>query len=192
MARVLVARQLPFHRDRVIDVPSKFVYDLPGPDPTAGSDPSAICPPIKLGQFELNCRRSERTRLRRCVVRVLPLPCRAHALGCPARYRCAVAAVPVAVRGQVDVRSLSNPTRRGVPCVDCGVTRADSRRGAWPSRRRIRKHTTRRCAPVSLASVSASPAGSLSAWRAGPCSLAASQRTIPKAGTSKLRPAIHR
>src|SRR2546427_3070008 len=34
-----------------------------------------------------------------------------------------------------------------------GVTRADSRRGAWPSRRRIRKHTTRRMrCPVSLAS----------------------------------------
>src|SRR2546425_8862529 len=31
--------------------------------------------------------------------------------------------------------------------------RADSRRGAWPSRRRIRKHTTRRTRrPVSLAS----------------------------------------
>jgi len=33
MARVLVPRQLPFHRDRVIDVPVQIVYDLPGPDP---------------------------------------------------------------------------------------------------------------------------------------------------------------
>src|SRR6267378_2732900 len=34
-----------------------------------------------------------------------------------------------------------------------GETRADSRRGAWPSRRRIRKHTSRRMRrPVSLAS----------------------------------------
>jgi hypothetical protein len=59
-------------------------------------------------------------------------------------------------------------------------TRADSRRGAWPSRRRIRKQTLRRMRrPVSLASrkVPCRRARFLRGG-AGPCSPAASQRTI--------------
>jgi hypothetical protein len=74
------------------------------------------------------------------------------------------------------------PTQCGARCALCRLseTRADSRRGAWPSRRRIRKHTTRRMRrPVSLASreVPRRRARFLRGG-AGPCSLAASQRTI--------------
>jgi hypothetical protein len=64
-----------------------------------------------------------------------------------------------------------------------GRPRADSRRGEWPSRRRIRKHTTR-CPrrPVSPAS-SEVPRRRARFLRggAGPCSPAASQRSIQPA-----------
>src|SRR5882724_5647334 len=65
-------------------------------------------------------------------------------------------------------------------------TRADSRRGAWPSRRRIRKHTTRGMRrPVSLASRPVSrPRARFLRGGAGPCSPAASQRTILEAQDS--------
>src|ERR1700682_2121190 len=81
--------------------------------------------------------------------------------------------------------TLKATDQRGARCALCrrGETRADSRRGEWPSRRRIRKHTTR-CPrrPVSLAS-SEVPRRRARFLRggAGPCSPAASQRTILKA-----------
>jgi hypothetical protein len=81
------------------------------------------------------------------------------------------------------VPSLSKPTRGAERTSALGETRADSRRGAWPSRRRIRKHTMR-CPrrPVSLASrnVPRQRARFLRGG-AGPCSPAASQRTIQPA-----------
>src|SRR5882762_8422754 len=55
----------------------------------------------------------------------------------------------------VCVSSLTQRNHRGARCAPCRLRkpRADSRRGAWPSRRRIRKHTSRRTRrPVSLAS----------------------------------------
>src|ERR1700730_6217568 len=76
-------------------------------------------------------------------------------------------------------RSMRGAERSGA----LGETRADSRRGAWPSRRRIRKHTTRRMRrPVSFASRDV-PRRRARFLRGGarPCSPAASQRTIQTA-----------
>src|SRR6267143_6919758 len=79
------------------------------------------------------------------------------------------------------LRSRYSPNHRGARCDwRTGRPRADSRRGAWPSRRRIRKHTTRSMRrPVSLASREV-PRRHARFLRGGarPCSPAASQRSI--------------